>query len=309
MPLRNTEQKNDLSTGLDLRPAGEILSILHQGQVAASRSVASAISDIETAAQAAAGTIAAGGRLVYAAAGSSALMALADGLELSGTFGIPREQIVILVAGGPAALSVLAGGPEDDADQAAKDIERTGLTPADCAIFLSASGTTPYAVRALETAKQQGARTIGIANNGGTPLLQLSDIQIHLETPPEVIAGSTRMGAGTAQKIALNMLSTLMAVHLGHIHDGLMVNLLADNGKLQDRACRMVMAIGGCTHEAARAHLEAAEGSVKIAVLLAAGCKDPPTAKQLLESNGQKLRPSLSRITPGSGSGLHEQLT
>lgn len=301
MPLQNTEQQNDLSTGLDLRRPTEILSVLHHGQVVAASSVTSAIADIETAAQAAAKTIATGGRLVYAAAGSSALMALADGLELSGTFGIPRDQVVILVAGGPAALSALVGGPEDDAEQAAADIEKAGLTPADCAIFLSASGTTPYAVSALNAAKRHGATTIGIANNGGTPLLDLSDIAIHLETPPEVIAGSTRMGAGTAQKIALNMLSTLMAVHLGHIHDGLMVNLLTDNEKLQDRACRMVMAISGCTEIAARAHLETAEGSVKIAVLLAAGCENSKTAKQLLESNGQKLRPSLSKITPDSG--------
>lgn len=303
MPLQNTEQQNALSTGLDLRRPSEILSVLHHGQVAASSSVASAISDIETAAQAAANAIAADGRLVYAAAGSSALMALADGLELSGTFGIPREQIIILVAGGQAALSALVGGPEDDAEQAVTDIENAGLTPADCAIFLSASGTTPYAVSALEAAKRNGVTTIGIANNGGTPLLQQSDIPIHLDTPPEVIAGSTRMGAGTAQKIALNMLSTLMAVHLGHIHDGLMINLLADNEKLQHRACRMVMAISGCSENAARSHLGRAEGSVKIAVLLAAGCENLKTAKQLLESNGQKLRPSLSRITPGSGSG------
>lgn len=299
MPLRNTEQQNDLSSGLDLCRPAEILSVLHDGQVAASNSVASAIPDIETAAQAAAKAIASGGRLVYAAAGSSALMALADGLELSGTFGIPREQVVILVAGGPAALSVLAGGPEDDTEQAAADIENAGLTGSDCAIFLSASGTTPYALSALEAAKRLGATTIGIANNSGTPLLQRSDIPIYLGTPPEVIAGSTRMGAGTSQKIALNMLSTLMAVHLGHIHDGMMVNVLADNEKLQDRACRMVMTIGGCSIDAARRHLETAEGSVKIAVLLAAGCENSQTAKQLLESNGQKLRPSLSEITPG----------
>ena len=301
MPLQNTEQQSDLSPGLDARRPAEILAVLHQGQVRAADSVAAAIADIEQAAEAAAKTISRGGRLVYAAAGSSALMALADGLELSGTFGIARDRVRILIAGGPDILSDLAGAPEDDADQAARDIAAEHLISDDCLICLSASGTTPYALGALDAARAQGSTTIGIANNAGTPLLSRANIAIHLDTPPEIIAGSTRMGAGTAQKIALNMMSTLMAVHLGHVHDGYMVNLHVDNAKLRSRARNMVAAISGCSPDGADGFLEQAGGSVKLATLLAAGAEDVEAAKQLLESTGQKLRPSLSKTsrTPG----------
>ena len=127
----------------------------------------------------------------------------------------------------------MPAGPEDDETQAARDVANAGIGKGDCLIALSASGTTPYAVAALKAAKAAGAATIGIANNEGAPLLGLADIAILLPTPPELIAGSTRMGAATAQKIALNMMSTLMAIHLGHVHDGYMVNLHADNMKLQ----------------------------------------------------------------------------
>lgn len=302
MPLRNTEQSSDLAAGLDKRRPEEILSVLHGAQIRAARSVATALPQIEQAAAAVAACLSSGGRLVYAAAGSSALMAMADGLELPGTFGIARGKIVILMAGGPSILSDLAGGPEDDSNQAQSDVGAADLTPGDCMICLSASGSTPYAVGALEAARSNGVTTIGIANNPDTPLLERADISILLETPPEIIAGSTRMGAGTAQKIALNMISTLTAVHLGHIHDGHMVNLHADNEKLKLRARRIVCAIGGCSDADANTHLEQAGGAVKVAVLLAAGAKNVEVAKQLLESHDEKLRPSLSSI----GRGRHD---
>ena len=130
--------------------------------------------------------------------------------------------------------------------QGRKDVADAGIGAGDCLIAVSASGSTPYAVGALEEATRRGARTIAIANNEGSPLLELAEAPILLKTPPELIAGSTRMGAGTAQKIALNMLSTLAAIHLGHVHDGYMVNLHADNLKLKRRAARIVSAIAGC---------------------------------------------------------------
>src|SRR5690606_3386551 len=262
--------------------------------VDAARAAEGAVPEIARAAELAAEALSGGGRLFYAAAGSSGLMALADALELPGTYGIARDRIVVLLAGGTDALTTMTGSPEDDAGAAEAEACRFGIGPADALIAVTASGSTPYPLAAAAVAKAAGARTIGIANNRGAALLKQVDVGICLETPPEVVAGSTRMGAGTAQKIALNMLSTLAAVHLGHVHDGYMVNLVADNAKLRDRAARIVSAVAGCGHEEARYFLEKSGGSVKTAILLAAGAGDAETAQRILERSGHRLRPALS---------------
>ncbi|MCP4183111.1 MAG: N-acetylmuramic acid 6-phosphate etherase [Hyphomicrobiales bacterium] len=291
-----TEQSSEYSKYLDTLSSDVILSILHKGQIAAAKSVSNSMREIENAALLLADTINGGGNIIYAAAGSSALMAFADGLELPGTFGIKNERIKILMAGGNASLTNMTGDTEDDCGQAIDDIRLANATPDDCLICLSASGSTPYALSALEAARAAGARTIAIANNPDRPLLMKADISIYLATPPEIISGSTRLGAATAQKICLNMMSTLMAVQLGHIHGGDMVNLQADNTKLKTRAARIVHDIAGCSAEQADAFLDKAQSSVKLAVLLASGAPDLTSAKKILESNGQKLRASLSAI-------------
>ena len=296
MTVRRTEELHPNARGLDVQPPEKALRMLAEAQIEAANAVLDATDSIAAAAQIAAGTLRGGGRIVYAAAGSSGLMALADALELPGTFGIPRDRIVVLLAGGLAALSNLSGAPEDDAAQAMRDVKDAGLSASDCLIAISASGSTPYAVAALEQAKQLKAKTISIANNPGTPLEVLADASIVLATPAEIIAGSTRMGAGTAQKIALNMMSTLMAIHLGDVHDGYMVSLQADNQKLRDRAARIVAAVSGGDRDTAGRWLEQASGSVKIAVLLAAGAEDQKAATDLLARHSQKLRPALSEL-------------
>ena len=295
MAEKRTEALHEHAGGLDQQPPVVVLGFLADAQVQAAEAVRGAIGSIADAAKIVAGTLGAGGRLAYAAAGSSGLMALADALELPGTYGIPRARIVVLFAGGAAALQDMAGAPEDDAAQAAREVADAGLGKGDCLIAVSASGSTPYAVGALEEAVRRGARTIAIANNAGSPLLECAEAPILLATPPELIAGSTRMGAGTAQKIALNMLSTLAAIHLGHVHDGYMVNLFADNIKLRGRAARIVTAIAGCDEQAALAALEKTGGQVKPAVLIAAGA-DAKTAEELLDGTGRRLRPALSKL-------------
>jgi N-acetylmuramic acid 6-phosphate etherase len=296
MAEKRTEALHEHAGGLDQQPPAVVLGFLADAQVEAAQSVRGAIASIADAAKIVAETLGAGGRLAYAAAGSSGLMALADALELPGTYGIPRERIVVLFAGGAGALQDMAGAPEDDAAQAAREVIDAGLGKGDCLIAVSASGSTPYAVGALREAASLGAKTIAIANNAGSPLLELADVPVLLATPPEVIAGSTRMGAGTAQKIALNMLSTLAAIHLGHVHDGYMVNLYADNAKLRGRAARIVAAIAGCDEKAALTALEKTGGEVKPAILLAAGAADVKTAKELLDRTGRRLRPALSKL-------------
>lgn len=303
MPLNRTEMTHDLAAGLDAREPLAVATILADAQAAAAASVREAAPAIAVAAQHAAACLRDGGRIAYAGAGSSGLMALSDALELPGTFGIARDRIAILFAGAPDTLTDMTGGAEDDAGLARRDVERAGLGAGDCLVAVSASGSTPYTLAALEAARKRGVVTIAFANNAAGPLLAAADVAIHLPTPPEVVAGSTRMGAGTAQKIALNVFSTLTAAHLGHIHDGLMVNVVADNAKLKARAARIVATVGKTDEAHAAACLDRANGSVKHAILLAAGAPDRAGADDLLRSSGMRLRSALSILGDGYASG------
>jgi N-acetylmuramic acid 6-phosphate etherase len=229
-------------------------------------------------------------RVHYCGAGSSGLMAMADALELPGTYGIARDSISILLAGGARSIEDLAGTYEDDRDAGSTDLENAGLAAGDCVIAVSASGRTPYALGAADAAMRAGATLIAIANNPDTPLLDAADIAIFLQTPPELVAGSTRLGAGTAQKIALNSISTLAGILLGHVHDGMMVNLHADNAKLRERAVRIVRDIADVAEDHARHALEISNGSVKPAILMARGVPDLETANALLARTDQNIR-------------------
>ena len=300
--MTETEKTHLSAKGFDLRPPHEALDILATAQMGAAWSVRAAMGDIARASEIMADALSSGGNLAYAAAGSSALMALADGLELPGTYGIARQRIKILIAGGLAALTDLQGAPEDDELQAARDVAEAGIGAGDVLIAVSASGSTPYALGAAAAGRSRGAKIIGIAKNRGSALLDLADVAVCLPTPPEVIAGSTRMGAGTAQKIALNMLSTMMATRLGHVHDGYMVNVTADNLKLKQRARRIIAAVAGVDEDEAANWLDRAQGSVKAAILMAAGAGDIETARILLDRTHDRLRPALSMLGVTGGS-------
>jgi N-acetylmuramic acid 6-phosphate etherase len=223
------------------------------------------------------------------------LMAMADALELPGTYGIARDRIGILLAGGAESLLYLAGAPEDDVETARDDARRE-ISAGDCVICVTASGSTPYVLAVADEARALGADVIAVANNADAALFDGAAATILLETPPELVSGSTRMGAGTAQKITLNMMSTLMAVHLGHVHDGFMVNLVADNIKLRKRAANIVSGVSGIAPERAEQHVEAAEGSVKTAILLALGVRDKSEAEAILNQSGANVRRALKVI-------------
>lgn len=302
MNAPKTESMHAQAEGIDLRAPDTIASALLDGQADAVASVRQAIPGIIAASDILADTVRRDGNLIYAAAGSSGLMALSDALELPGTFGIPRDRIKILFAGGPPGLDTFYGGPEDDETLGIRDVDNASVSRQDCVIAVSASGSTPYALGTLRRASECGARTIAIANNANSPLLEASDTPVYLPTPPELIAGSTRMGAGTAQKIALNMISTLMAVQLGHVVDGHMVNLVADNTKLRARAARIVMALADCDEPAAQDCLTRADGAVKVAILLAGGMPDAPSAQKLLDQHDHNLRSALTALDQGAGS-------
>lgn len=294
-----TEARHDQAEGLDRLPAQRVLDVIHETQIRALGSVRTAIPSLSEAAELTAEALKAGGRLIYVGAGSSGLMALADGLELPGTFGLAVDDVKILLAGGVSSLSNLAGGPEDDEAQALADVEASAVSARDCAICVTASGSTPYTVAAAKACQARGARVIGIANTAGAPLFAVSTVSILLETPPEVIAGSTRMGAGTAQKVALNMLSTLTAMHLGHVYDGYMINLKADNAKLQARAARIVGEIADVSQEAAAQSLSDTGGSVKLATLVASGAGSAEEASRLLDSHQGDFRSALQTARAG----------
>lgn len=291
-----TEAIHSQASGLDARPDAEILRVLLDGQAAALRAVGDAIPAIAEGARLMAAALGGQGRLIYAAAGSSALMGNADGMELAGTFGIDPARVVLCMAGGLPQDAEMPGGTEDDTVQADTDAARAAA--GDVVIAVTASGRTPYAVRFARRARAAGARVIAIANNPGAAIFDHADIAICLPTPPEVIAGSTRMGAGTAQKAALNMMSTLMGIHLGHVHDGMMVNVRADNEKLRARAAGMVARIANVGEDRALAALRENGGSVKLAVLALAGAADPAA---VLARHGGRLRAAMTEIeTPAT---------
>jgi N-acetylmuramic acid 6-phosphate etherase len=292
MTERKTEALHEKAIGFDALAPLDALSLLAAAQAEAAKAPAVSMDAIAAASGLAAEALRGGRRLIYAGAGSSGLMAMADALELPGTFGIPRDRIAVLLAGGADSLLNLAGAPEDDLD-AARDDARRAVSSGDCVICVSASGSTPYTLALAEEAKSLGARIVSIANNAGTPLLALADAAILLETPPEMVSGSTRMGAGTAQKIALNMVSTLMAIHLGHVHDGRMVNLFADNQKLRQRAAGIVSAVAGVDLDEAARAIEVAGGAVKTAIVLAAGAKDRSEAEEILSRTSANVRAAL----------------
>lgn len=294
MTPRRTETQHRDAPGLQALPPEAALARLHGGQREAVAAVEPALPAIAEAAERAAAVLARGGRLGYAGAGSSGLMALADALELPGTYGIPADRLPVLFAGGAAALLALTGAVEDDTASAARDVA-AALGPGDAVVCVSASGSTPYTVAVAEAARARDVAVIGVANAQGAPLLALADCPILLDTGPELVAGSTRMGAATAQKIALNMFSTLTALRLGHVHDGFMVNLVADNAKLRDRAAGIVAAVAGCDGATAAAALAATEGAVKPAILVAAGAGPAEALRRVAESGGH-LGPALAAL-------------
>lgn len=285
-----TESMHADADGLETLPLHEAALLLAAGQADAAASVAASSAEIARASAAMARSIRDGGTLWYIAAGSSGLMAAADAMELRGTFGIPVRQIRILMAGGLPQSADMQGDVEDATEDLESDLGP--MTGSDIAITVSASGTTPYTLAAARIASQKGAAVIGIANNADAPLLAAADHPILLATPPELLSGSTRMGAGTAQKIALNMLSTLMALQLGHVHDGHMVNLIADNAKLRARARGMVARIAGTDDTTAAAALDATDGAVKPAVLVARGVP-PDEAHRRIDAARGHLRRAL----------------
>jgi N-acetylmuramic acid 6-phosphate etherase len=292
----NTERLSPRYADIDLWAPDEILDAIIEGQFASVAAVRTAKPAIERAALAMEERLKGSGRLVYAGAGTSGRLAVQDGAELMPTFNWPRERLLLLLAGGDAAMLQAQEGAEDDAAAAVELIRGHALDQADVLIALAASGTTPFTLACLREARRRGALTIGIANNPDTPLLAEAEQPILLPTGPEPIAGSTRMNAGTAQRIALNLLSTLVMIRLGRVYRGMMIEVQASNAKLANRREKIVAQLAGQSSEMVRAALKRANGSIKLAVLLLHGC-ELPDAEAMLERTGGNLRVAIERIT------------
>jgi N-acetylmuramic acid 6-phosphate etherase len=300
----DTERPSPRFAAIDTWAPADILDAMVEGQFAAVAAVRAARGPIEQAATALEARLRAGGRLVYAGCGTSGRLAAQDAAELLPTFGWPAERAVVLIAGGKRALLEAVEGAEDDTDDARRQVRDQAIGPDDALIAVAASGTTPFTVACLEMGRANGALAIALANNPDTPLLAAADHPIWLDTGPEPIAGSTRIKAGTAQRIALGLLSSLAMIRLGRVHAGLMVDLQATNAKLARRSEAILHHITGRDGPAVRDALDQAHGHVKVAALVLHGLTADDAAV-LLDRAGGHLRTALAELaqrapTPGS---------
>jgi N-acetylmuramic acid 6-phosphate etherase len=293
--LMETERPSPRYSAIELWSPADILDAMIEGQFAAVAAVHAARSALEPAALAIEERLRRGGRLVYAGAGTSGRLAVQDGAELMPTFGWPPEKLLLLMAGGEDALIRAIEGAEDEAEAGIRSIQQHRLDRKDALVAVAASGTTPFTVASLREAKAHGALTVGIANNSDTPLLREAEYPILLDTGAEPIAGSTRMKAGTAQRVALTMLSTLVMIRLGRVYEGLMVDVQATNRKLVRRSETILAQLTGHSREQVHAALLQAEGSVKLALLLLEG-SHLEQAKAALDRSDGDLRAAKALI-------------
>lgn len=284
-----TERPSPRYSTIDLWRPAEILDAMIEGQFAAVAAVHAARPALERAALAIEERLRGGGRLVYAGAGTSGRLAVQDGAELMPTFGWPPERLVLLMAGGRDAPVRAVEGAEDEAEEAAALVRRHAIGGRDALIAVAASGTTPFTVACLREAGTRGALTVGIANNPNTPILDESEHPIRLDTGAEPIAGSTRMKAGTAQQVALTLLSSLVMIRLGRVYEGLMVDVQASNTKLVRRSEAILAQLTGHGRDRVREALRQADGSVKLALLLLEG-GGIEEARAALDQSGGDLR-------------------
>jgi N-acetylmuramic acid 6-phosphate etherase len=292
--MLKTETPSSQHPDLDLYELPQLISAFVEDQLEAVAAVRAAGPQLALAVAAALPRIQAGGRLVYAGAGTSGRLGVLDSVELYPTFSWPRERAVALIAGGRDAMFVAVEGAEDDREQGARDLQAVVIGPNDVLLALAASGGTPYVLGALEAARAAGALTIAFANNAQAPVTAAAEIGITLDTGPEVISGSTRLKAGSAQKMALNTFSSSLMVKLNKVYGNLMVDLKATNAKLLRRAVALTMRASGAEEAQARAVLERCDFHVKVAVVALRRQISVDAARQLLDRAQGSVRQALN---------------
>jgi len=291
--LPTTEQRNPASTRLDEMAAGEIVSLMNEEDRKVPEAVEKASPRIAEAVELLVEAWKQGGRWIYVGAGTSGRVAALDAAECPPTFGVPPERVLALLAGGTMAITRAVEGAEDDRSAAVRDLEAVDLGKDDVVVGLAASGRTPYVVAAVEHASRVGCATVGISNNPNAELSEAAQVGIELDTGPEVLTGSTRLKAGTSEKLVLNMLSTAAFTRLGKVYENFMVDLQATNEKLRRRAPRIVSEAAGVSKDEAEELLRASGGSVKVAVVMGKARVPANEARELLAVAGGNVRLAL----------------
>ena len=292
--MLKTETPAQDHASLDQYPTVELVNVLVDDQLNAINAVRTAAPRIAAAVTAALPRVEAGGRLIYVGAGTSGRLGVLDSVELYPTFSWPHERAVALLAGGQEAMFVAVEGAEDDFEQGAADLKQVDVNANDVVLLIAASGFTPYVLGALQAARAAGALTIGFANNPDAPVAKDAEIGVTLDTGPEVISGSTRLKAGTSQKIALNTFSSALMVRLHKVYGNLMVDLKATNAKLVRRAIRLTVFATGADEAAAQAVLEQCGYHVKTAVVALTKQTSVEQAQALLEAAHGSVREAIA---------------
>ncbi|MFD9454945.1 N-acetylmuramic acid 6-phosphate etherase [Streptomyces sp. NPDC059985] len=278
----------------------EITRIMNAEDATVPAAVAGQLEVIAAAVDGIAARMARGGRLVYAGAGTAGRMGVLDASECPPTFNTDPARVVGLIAGGPSAMVKAVEGAEDSAELAAEDLTALGIGPDDTVIGISASGRTPYAIGAVESARARGALTVGLSCNAGSALAAAAEHGIEVVVGPELLTGSTRLKAGTAQKLVLNLISTVTMIRLGKTYGNLMVDVRASNEKLRARSRRIVALATGAPDAEIEAALAATDGEVKNAILVILGGVDGPAAARLLTASDGHLRAALAEARAGT---------
>lgn len=288
-----TEQINPRSRDIDTKPAVEVLRIINEEDRLVAQAVASEIPRIAESVERIVAALKKGGRLFYIGAGTSGRLGVLDAAECPPTFHVPPEIVQGIIAGGEPALTRSSEASEDDPEAGRRDLASRGFTGDDALVAIAASGRTPYVLGAVAEARSRGAVTIGISCTPDSELSRAVEIAVAPLTGPEVIAGSTRMKAGTATKLVLNMISTAVMIRLGYVYGNLMVNMEPHNAKLRDRARRIVAEAAQVSGERAGELFEAAGGNVKVAIVMAKLAVDRAAAESRLAQAGGRISEAL----------------
>ncbi|MEU4701585.1 N-acetylmuramic acid 6-phosphate etherase [Nonomuraea dietziae] len=289
LPELSTEQSDPRYSQIDRLPTSEIAQLMNQADATVPTAVGAVLPAITAAIDAISARMAAGGRLLYVGAGTSGRLAVLDASECPPTFGTDPSLVQGVIAGGLPALTRSVEGAEDDTSAGEEALAERGVGALDSVVGISASGRAPFVLGALAEADRRGALTVALSCNHRTPLSAAAGHAIEVVVGPEVVTGSTRLKAGTAQKLVLNMISTISMIRLGRTYGNNMIEMSAMNAKLAGRAARMVSDITGVSAETARETLDAAGGQAKIAVVMIEHGVDADGARTLLESHGSRL--------------------
>lgn len=292
--LLRTEQIDSKFQMLDVMSVSELLQAMNESDAEVPKAINLALPKIEKAIDAVVDRMLQGGRLIYIGAGTSGRLGVLDAAECGPTFSVSTDQVLAFIAGGDAAIKKSVEGAEDRPELGASDLKSAKVGQLDCIVGIAASGRTPYVIGAVEYARSLGALTVGLTCNPDSEIGKLCDFALDIDSGPELLAGSTRLKSGTAQKLVLNMISTISMVRLGKTFGNLMVDLQISNEKLADRAVRIIEKATGSTKIEASQALKASEHEVKVAILMLLLNIDPTTARDRLLASSNRIREALT---------------